>query len=558
MASSQTSISQYLLLRLKELSVDHVFGIPGDYVLPFFDKLLDGDHGVEHVMSCNELNGTYAADGYAKQRGFGAMAVTFGPGSLSCINAVAGAYADDVPLLVVAGAPSVRAMETSKGRLLHHAVGEDLDANIKCFAPVTVSSSRLASCEGAGAAIDAVLTQCVLRKKPAYLEIPYDLQTALIAKPAGKLQTCAASSRERLRAAVDAVAALVEKAGTTAVLAGHLALRHGQTEPLCELAERLGACTASTFGCKHGSFETGARAAGVYCGAMSLKVAQKAVEGEGASHVLLAVGLTNNEFDTGVFTGRLDLHNLVVVAGMHVEVNGERFEEVAMGDFLGGLLQATEVVAMTPRLAACPRFYYPRGEVVPTEEALSIDRMMMMFAAFFKKGDVIYGDAGGMINTSQVQLPEGCVAYGNGNWASIGAGFGGLVGGSFARGEGRLIGMLGDGAFQMSAQELSTLVKYKRDAALFVLNNAGYAAERAIHPGKQRSYNDVQNWRYHLLGNAFGAEAGYEGVEVFTERDLAKVLTGLQEVRGVTMVNVHLDPEDFAAFNKDFSEKLKH
>ena len=116
--------------------------------------------------------------------------------------------------------------------------------------------------------------------------------------------------------------------------------------------------------------------------------------------------------------------------------------------------------------------------------------------------------SGGMINTSQVGLPSECMAFGNGNWASIGAGFGGLAGASFTDLEGkRLIGMLGDGAFQMTAQELSTLVKYKRDAALFVLNNAGYAAERAIHPGKERSYNDVQV-RTSVIPDPKGAAGG--------------------------------------------------
>jgi len=184
----------------------------------------------------------------------------------------------------------------------------------------------------------------------------------------------------------------------------------------------------------------------------------------------------------------------------------------------------------------------------------------LMFAHYFQAGDVLFGDAGGMINSSQCRLPVGVKMFGNGNWASIGAGFGGLVGASFTLSEGeRLIGMLGDGAFQMSAQDVSTLLKYRRNAIIFVLNNAGYAAERAIHPGKHRSYNDIQNWNYHFLGDALGAEENeFAGFEVRTEHDLDMILKQLRVAKGVNMVNIHLDPDDLASFNKDFSEKLRH
>ncbi|MFA0544356.1 thiamine pyrophosphate-binding protein, partial [Vibrio sp. 10N.222.52.B7] len=99
-------------------------------VLPLFDEILDGDHGVQHIMPCNELNGTYAADGYAKQNGFGAMAVTFGVGSLSCANGLASAYADDTPILVLAGAPAISVLNTPTERLYHHAIGNKFDTNV--------------------------------------------------------------------------------------------------------------------------------------------------------------------------------------------------------------------------------------------------------------------------------------------------------------------------------------------------------------------------------------------------------------------------------------------
>lgn len=233
-----------------------------------------------------------------------------------------------------------------------------------------------------------------------------------------------------------------------------------------------------------------------------------------------------------------------------------------MADFLPSLLEACELMSPVEFVRPqAPVFHYDSSvQIVPSAADLTIDRMMSMFSHYFQRGDVLFGDAGGMVNSSQCRLPMGVKMFGNGNWASIGAGFGGLVGASFtSREHERLIGMLGDGAFQMTAQDVSTLLKYRRDAVLFVLNNAGYAAERAIHPGKQRSYNDIHNWNYHLLGQALGAQDGhFAGFEARTEQDLDTILEGLRVVKGVNIVNIHLDPDDLASFNKDFSEKLRH
>jgi len=128
MSDQQITPSNYLFLRLKELGCEQLFGIPGDDVLPFFDELIDGDHGVEHILVCNELNGAYTADGYAKMAGYGTMGVTFGVGSLSTANAVGGAWADDTPMLVIAGGPTVEVLTTPTHKRYHHVVGTDMDA----------------------------------------------------------------------------------------------------------------------------------------------------------------------------------------------------------------------------------------------------------------------------------------------------------------------------------------------------------------------------------------------------------------------------------------------
>jgi TPP-dependent 2-oxoacid decarboxylase len=100
------TVSRYLLSRLQEIGIKHLFGVPGDYNLDFLDDVVESP--IQWVGNCNELNAGYAADGYARLNGAGAAVVTYGVGGLSILNAVAGAFAEHVPVIIISGAPPAR------------------------------------------------------------------------------------------------------------------------------------------------------------------------------------------------------------------------------------------------------------------------------------------------------------------------------------------------------------------------------------------------------------------------------------------------------------------
>ncbi|MFT7461611.1 MAG: TPP-dependent 2-oxoacid decarboxylase, partial [Planctomycetota bacterium] len=137
--NNQITVAEYLLARLKSLNVDHVFGIPGDFILPLFEIMVDND--IEQIAACNELNAGYAADGYARIRGLGAAAVTYGPGSFSIINAVAGAYAEEVPVVIISGGPSCAAYKTKP--VLHHLLLDRYETSINIFKNITAYATLL-------------------------------------------------------------------------------------------------------------------------------------------------------------------------------------------------------------------------------------------------------------------------------------------------------------------------------------------------------------------------------------------------------------------------------
>lgn len=112
------NIAEYLFTRLRQLGCLSCHGLPGDFSL----RMLDFVHssGVQWVGNCNELNAGYAADAYARLNGLGALCTTFGVGELSAVNAVAGSYAERVPVVHIVGTPGRKSQR--EGMLLHHTV----------------------------------------------------------------------------------------------------------------------------------------------------------------------------------------------------------------------------------------------------------------------------------------------------------------------------------------------------------------------------------------------------------------------------------------------------
>src|SRR5664279_133892 len=170
MTSSEITVAEYLLIRLKEIGVDHLFGVPGDFVLGFFNQVLKSD--IKYIGTCNELNAAYAADGYARIRGIGAFSSTYGVGELSAVNGVAGAFAERVPIVVITGSPATVNFRTRP--LLHHTWG-DYQVPLRIYEKITVASTQLASGETAPAEIDRVLSTCLSRQQPVYISLPSDV-----------------------------------------------------------------------------------------------------------------------------------------------------------------------------------------------------------------------------------------------------------------------------------------------------------------------------------------------------------------------------------------------
>jgi len=544
------TLNDYLLARLQEIGVDHLFGIPGDYILSFFQALDSSE--IQHIATCNELNGAYAADGYARLRGAGAVAVTYGPGAFSTVNAVAGAFAERVPVVVISGGPPRDAYDEQPH--MHHILPRRYDASLRIFEQVTAAARLIRDPDTATRDIDDTLRIAISQRRPVYLEIASDLQTMSCAAPAAALGP--GDPVGDAAAADRAVAAIVAKlAGSqrSVLLAGHELASFGLQDEVKEFAVRSGIPVASLFSGKANYLEDLDQCIGAYQGAGSEPVVREFVEDADA---VLFLGAVPSDFNLGGGSAKIRDGALIEVFDDAVELDGDRLAPVGVADVVRGLIDAVPDGSCAVPEAPSGEFYHrPDSEyVVDSDAALTNRRLYDRLTHFIRGGDVVLGDAGCLIAAAQIQLPPDCSYIGAGYWASIGMGFGATVGAAFAAAAGaRVIALEGDGSFQMTAQEISTLVRYDRRVIIVLVNNKGYTAERLIHDGP---FNDIQDWRYHRLPEPFG---GVAGEDVRTEGELERALARAENHAGPgpLMIEVHIDPFDVSVAFKRMSEGLR-
>ena len=233
---TKTTVAEYLLIRLKEIGVDHLFGVPGDFVLGFFNQVLKSE--IKYVGTCNELNAAYAADGYARIRGVGAFATTYGVGELSALNGVAGAFAERVPVVAITGSPATMLFRTRP--LLHHTLG-DYQIPLRMYEKITVAATQLVSGETAPAEIDRVMLACLTHQQPVYISIPADVVRMKCNRPdAFIFPTPIVSDAEALREAIKEALVMLDKSQKPVVIGDVELIRFKLQKEFAGLLEKTG------------------------------------------------------------------------------------------------------------------------------------------------------------------------------------------------------------------------------------------------------------------------------------------------------------------------------
>lgn len=536
------SVGQYLIQRLIDHGVQHVFGIPGDYVLGFYDLLQKSPLRV--INTCDEQAAGFAADAYARVRGLGAVCITYCVGGLKVANSVAGAFAEKSPVVVISGAPGVR--ERQKDPLLHHKV-RDFDTQKRVFEQLTVASTVLADPQLAFQEIDRVLYAAQRYKRPVYIELPRDQVHAPGLAHYQAPEWDERSDPRALRAMLDEAEEMIANARQPVIVADVEVHRFGLQRLLVRLAERTNIPVAATLLGKSVIGEHHPFYMGVYEGAMGREDVRQYVE---ASDCVILLGFFMTDINLGVFTARLDPSRCIRATSEKMSVRYHNYEEVRLKDFVAGLLR----LPLRRRPAATHPVPRPGPVFRPRlgATAVTVKRLFECLNSFLTQQTVVVADVGdALFGAADLFIHHSTEFLGPAYYASMGFGVPAGIGAQVANPKSRPLILVGDGGFQMTGMELATVARYGLNPIVVVLNNRGYGTERHMQDGP---YNDVWNWEYHLLPGVLRAGKGYE---IRTEQSLQEALTDAKAHReSFCLLNVHLDPLDRSPALQRLAERL--
>jgi indolepyruvate decarboxylase len=538
MTNSEITVADYLLSRLKEIGVDHLFGVPGDFVLGFFNQVLKSD--VKYIGTCNELNAAYAADGYARIRGIGAFVSTYGVGELSAINGVAGAFAERVPVVVITGSPATINFRTRP--LLHHTLG-DYQIPLQMYEKITAASTELISAETAPAEIDRVLSACLARQQPVYISLPSDVVMMKCGRPeAFPLPMPAPSDPAALAEALKEALGMLDEARKPVVLGDVELLRFKLQKEFAGFLEKTGFPYVTMMLGKTVLSEQHPQFIGLFEGDRSREYVRKRVD---SADCILQLGGMMTDFNTGGYTTDLD-DSKTISANIHsVKIKHHYYENVYLHDFILGLtdkLSHRDAATLDIQCASDGCIHRNTEPYRPdSQKPLTIKRFFDRMSHFIENNSIVLAETGvSIFSAAEMLMPEGATFIGQTFYGSIGYTVGATLGACTAAQNRPAVLFVGDGSFQVTGQDLSTMIRNHLKPVIFLINNDGYTIERVItdHP-----YNDIQPWQYHKLVDIFG---GGLGLDVRTEGELEDALGKAATAECLVFIEIHTGRLDCA------------
>lgn len=535
----QVTVGSYLATRLQQIGLKDYFAIPGDFNLTLLDEMLLNKN-LRMINCCNELNAGYAADGYARAKGCAALVLTYSVGGLSAVNAVAGAYAEDLPVIVVSGGPNT--LTSIHQPILHHTLGlRDYTYVRDIFARITVNSVIINDPLEAPMQIDHAIRTALKMRKPVYLEIACNISNSKVSPPQG----CSLFPEDRsdpvmLKEAVEHVAQFLNRAVKPVVVAGGKLRAWKGCDSLEAFAKKSRYAVACLPDAKGFFPEDHPNFVGIYWGSVSSPGCGELVE---SSDAYLFLGPRFTDYTTVGFTALINPKKLVLAMPTFVQVEGKTYDHVYLPDLIRGLTER-----LTPNDAALSIYRRIQGKAEyplagDLKGPLTTRRLFANIQGLLDEHTNVVAETGdSWFNGLGLSLPKGAVYESQMQYGSIGWSVGALLGTAAANPKRRTIGLIGDGSFQMTAQEISTLIRYNIPAIVFLINNASYTIEVQIHDGP---YNVIQNWHYAKLMDVFNRdEQNGVGFVVKNEKELVDAIAKAKAHKGLSFIEVIIDKDD--------------
>ncbi len=541
------TIGSFILQQLAALKVDRIYGVPGDYNLALLE-MIEHDPNVEFIGNCNELNASYAADGYARLKGAGALITTYGVGDLAALSGIAGAYAESAAVICIAGTPPLHAMKNHA--LLHHSLADgNFDNVMNCFKQFTVAQTLITP-ENAAVEIPRTFACAWRQKKPVYLQLPADICDVEI--EVGALSSpprLPGSDPNHLTLAAAALLKRLQRAKQPIILVDQMVDRYQLQPWVMAVANKFAIPITNMPTAKCVIPESTPGWQGGYSGNLSRPELFELVA---QSDCILSFGVRLVDSTTGYFSQQIPTQAVVDIQPYSLKLDNTSYPAVTAAELLRALLEMDEAF---PHPAQVPLPDPHHKLAAPDNTRLDQAYFWQRMNRFIQTDDVLVvenGTSGAAIGG--MRMPDGVTVVNQPIWGSIGYTLPALLGTMMAAPQRRHLLFIGDGSFQLTAQELSTLLRYQQQPIIFLINNGGYTIERYIL-GESSSYNDIGPWDYAKLPAVLSPQTAAFCIAVETGQQLEMALEQASRQDKLAFIEVKLPVMDAPPAMKAFCDR---
>lgn len=540
------TVIEHILARLYHLGITDVFGVAGDYSFPVNDAISTSSN-MRWVSNCNELNAAYASDGYARIKGVAALSTTFGVGELSALNGIAGAFAERLPIFHLVGMPASK-LQKSK-RLSHHTLG---DGDFEVFYRMSqdiVCAHAIITPENCVIETERLIAQALHERRPVYFGIPSDYALMPIIKQTIIDSSIASfqppkSHQKSVDEATNQILHKLTNSKQSCIFAGSLALRFGLVKEVQTIIEQTGLPYTTLFMDKSIISETHPQYLGIYCGQLMNPQVTKFVEN---CDCILNIGTMMTDVNSACFTANIKEENIINIMNNYVTVGTYTYQHVYMQDIL---------LTLKAILPSISNHVSNQNKVPPVRKLdksmpsvtgkINANYLYPQLEKMFKPDDIIFADTGNFsMGLAFALLPKSATFHSQSLWGSIGWATPASFGAALAAPNRRIILATGEGAHQLTVQEISQFAFFGLKPIIFVLNNNGYLIERLLCDDPDSDYNDITQWNYAQLPAALGCDGWY--CQKVTQCDeLDEVLNIIDTLDTAAYIEVITDKYDSA------------
>lgn len=542
----KVTVADYLVKKLKFLGIKNVFGLPGDYNFNILDAIIKDDE-INWVNSTNELNASYSSDGYARINGYGAVVTTYGVGELSAINGIAGSMAENVPVIHIAGVPKTSFIE--KNIIVHHNFSNPNYYLFENAYKNVVETTAYLNFENAKKEIDRVFNVFVNEKKPVYIAIPVDVCEFLIDDDGFDKIEYKKSDEKTLNETVSEIISLIEKAKNPIIFFDYLCKRYNLKNEIKEFINKTNMKFGTFLMGKGIIDETNPNFTGVNGGNLSSFVQNEIKK----SDLIITAGYLNADLNTGGFSA-FEKEIDIEIRKDETIIKGKVYKNVLLQDVI---LKLNEKITKTFEKN---NFKQIKKEI-NEKGKIKVDDILPLIETVLDEDDIFTMETGLFsLSGSFLNLKKNVEYLSQTLWGSIGWATPALFGAMMADNKKCHIMFTGEGAHQLTIQEMANFFEYDLKPVIFVLNNNGYTVERVLSKDPNDKFNNITNWNYPKLIEGFSNNKDYFIKTVSTLESFIKTIDEIKRLKGKKLcyVEIMTDKKDYGSLCGRFISNMKH